>query len=175
MKMKNVRGGYLSGVMCLMCGLLIGCATMPWQTASDVPELVSEGIYRGPRPDFDKLKEASISTIISLEDKADVVKNERAEAQKRGLTFINRPMSETEAPTPALLQNIVGEIEKYRAGRIYVHCRRGIDRTGYVIAAYRIINEHWSFDRAYDEVMAHGHSSFYYASWKDSLKALNRQ
>jgi len=173
MKQKKARGGYLSALMLLLCGFLIGCAAMPWQTASDIPELVSQGIYRGPRPDFDELKIISIKTIISLEDDADVMKNEQAEAQKRGLLFINCPMSETKAPAPTLLQTIVKEIEKNRDGRVYVHCRRGIDRTGYAIAAHRIIIEAWSFDRAYKEVLAHGHSSIFYASWKASLQALS--
>jgi protein-tyrosine phosphatase len=154
---------------------LIGCATMPimpWDTVSNVPELVSSGIYRGCHPNFDELQKVSISTIISLEDDFDIVRAEQAEAKNRGLTFINFPMSETCAPAPELLRTIASEIEKYKIRHVYVHCRRGIDRTGYVIAAYRIINEGWSFDQAYKELVDHGHSSFYFATWIKSLKAL---
>ncbi|KAF0145561.1 MAG: hypothetical protein FD156_842 [Nitrospirae bacterium] len=172
MKQKNHRGGYLSILMLLLCGFLIGCAAMPWQTASDIPEPVSDGIYRGPRPNFDELKKVAIGTIISLEDNPAVVNAERITAAKMNIGFINCPMSETAPPSPDSLKNIVKEIGKYRAGRVYVHCRRGIDRTGYAIAAYRIIDERWNCDRAYEEVIAHGHSSIYYYKWKASLLAL---
>ncbi len=173
MKQKNAMGGYMSALMLLLCGLsLIGCAAMPWQTSSDVPELVVDGIYRGPRPNFDEMKKISIGTIISLEDNAEVVNVEKAIAYKMNIAFMNCPLSETTPPTPDALRNVVREIDKHRKGRVYVHCRRGIDRTGYGIASFRILNEGWTFDRAYEEVLAHGHSELYYASWKPSLRAL---
>lgn len=174
MKQKKSRSSYLHTLMLLLYGLLIGCVTMPWQTASDIPELVSEGIYRGPRPNFEELKKADIGTIISLEDNAFVIAAEKATATKMNIKFINCPMSETVAPSPDILRNIVKQIDKNKAGRVYVHCRRGIDRTGYAIAAYRIVNEGWTFDQAYNEVLKHGHSAIYYYSWQASLKALSK-
>jgi hypothetical protein len=37
-------------------------------------------------------------------------------------------------------------------GAVYVHCRHGMDRTGYAVAAYRILVDGWDADRAMAEL-----------------------
>src|SRR5258705_13690190 len=39
-------------------------------------------------------------------------------------------------------------------GPVYLHCRRGHDRTGVVIACFRIAHEGWSNDKAIQEANA---------------------
>ena len=46
---------------------------------------------------------------------------------------------------------------------VLVHCHHGVDRTGYIIALHRIINEGWTVDRALREAWIMGMS-------KSSLK-----
>ena len=150
----------------------LSCAALPWQTAPIVPEKVSEGVYRGPHPDFGELAKVSIGAIISLEDDPAEIERERSGCLAMGMPFVSIPLSEYTAPTPEVLRKIVEQIQLWRQENVYVHCRRGIDRTGYAIAAYRIIVEDWSFDRAYAEVLAHGHSEFFYGVWKRSLEDL---
>ena len=41
-----------------------------------------------------------------------------------------------------------------------MHCKRGADRTGAVIAAYRIDHDHWDNLRAFKEAMSRGMSFF---------------
>ena len=36
-----------------------------------------------------------------------------------------------------------------------VHCTHGQDRTGYVIGRYRVLHDHWTKDRAYQEMREH--------------------
>jgi protein tyrosine/serine phosphatase len=42
---------------------------------------------------------------------------------------------------------------------IFVHCRRGADRTGTAIACYRIAHDHWSNQQALAEAKTLGMSS----------------
>ena len=42
------------------------------------------------------------------------------------------------------------------SGPVYVHCRRGCDRTGAVIACYRILVENWDAERAIAEARSFG-------------------
>jgi Tyrosine phosphatase family len=42
--------------------------------------------------------------------------------------------------------------------RVLVHCEVGRDRSGYAIAIYRILRQHWPLQRAIQEMEAHGHS-----------------
>jgi protein-tyrosine phosphatase len=154
---------------------LTACATMPWRTASTIPELVTSGIYRGPRPDFDKLNSIPIRVILSLEDNKLIVNEERLEASKYGIHFINIPLSESSPPEVSALTYIAVVLAEEKKNNIYIHCRRGIDRSGYGVAAYRIIAEGWNFNKAYEEILNHGHSSLYFYSWKQSLKMLVKE
>jgi protein tyrosine/serine phosphatase len=44
---------------------------------------------------------------------------------------------------------------------VFVHCRRGADRTGALVGFYRIARNGWSAERAYDEARAIGMRSWY--------------
>ena len=35
---------------------------------------------------------------------------------------------------------------------VFVHCKHGVDRTGAMIAIWRVAKENWSADKAYDEM-----------------------
>lgn len=83
----------------LLFALLSGCVTLPWQTASIVPEKVTEGIYRGPRPSFDELNKLNIKIDLSLEDNVQILIKERADAKINNVVFINYPLSEVTAPS----------------------------------------------------------------------------
>ncbi len=41
---------------------------------------------------------------------------------------------------------------------VYVHCEHGADRTGLLVALYRILYEGWSVRHAYEEWVRWGHS-----------------
>ncbi len=44
------------------------------------------------------------------------------------------------------------------SGAVFVHCKRGADRTGMVIAVYRISHDHWDNRKALAEAKADGMS-----------------
>jgi len=150
--------------------LFTGCASAP-----KTPERVAEGVYRGSHPDMAILKSYNIGAVLSLENNELTVDEERWMARLYGIKFYNIPLSELAAPDPADLVKGVETIQAKRGEGIYIHCRRGIDRTGYQIGTYREVAEGWPFDRAYEEVLAHGHSRVFYWYWQKSLKALEKQ
>jgi protein tyrosine/serine phosphatase len=45
--------------------------------------------------------------------------------------------------------------------KIFVHCNTGIDRTGMMVAAYRMAEEKWTADEAMKEMKAFGFSRFH--------------
>ena len=51
-------------------------------------------------------------------------------------------------------------LEDSTTGPVFVHCQRGADRTGAVIASYRIEHDGWDSARALKEAMANGMSFF---------------
>lgn len=133
----------------------------------------AEGLYRGDRPtDFGLIEELGIKTILNLENEAEAMDAEAMMAKACQIAcYYELPMSEWSRPTfSQLIQalQIILHCEK----PMLIHCLHGYDRTGYVIAAYRIIVQGWSVDRAYKECIAEGHKWLWYWWWKRSLKEI---
>lgn len=61
------------------------------------------------------------------------------------------------------------EINGVLVKRLYVHCRRGVDRTGFVIAAFRMRHEGWTYDAAVAEMKSMGFHPWYFY-WLPRLK-----
>ncbi len=113
-----------------------------------------------------------IGTVLSLENSPEVVAEEERACRSLNINFISVPLSEVSPPSPSDLKRAVSVIRQYRHSGIYVHCRRGIDRTGYVIASFRMLDENCDLDTAYKECCDHGHSKLIYFFWKNSLKQI---
>ena len=63
-------------------------------------------------------------------------------------------------PTTAQITTILGLLENPAAGPVFVRCKRGADRTGAVIAAYRIDHQKWDNAQALAEAMTNCMSKF---------------
>jgi protein tyrosine/serine phosphatase len=122
-------------------------------------DVVSDGLYRGARPDaagLQALADAGVTTVLDLEDDDAAVDNERAVADGLGLTFISKPMSGFWAPDDGEVNDILALLADSSNRPLFVHCQHGQDRTGLLIALDRVFNEGWSPADAHAEMMAHG-------------------
>jgi protein tyrosine/serine phosphatase len=122
---------------------------------------VSEGIYRSARPTYDELKESGVKTVINLEDDKDAVEQERKWCYELGIIFISIPMSEIKKPDMNELWTITVLGIKRVIKPILIHCKHGHERTGIVIAEYRMKVEGWSKWKAIREALKEGFSPFY--------------
>ena len=77
-----------------------------------------------------------------------------------GMKYLNVPMTGLTPPSENEIAAILKMLEDSTAGPIFVHCLRGADRTGAVIAAYHIDHDRWTPDRALQDAKAH-HMSFF--------------
>jgi hypothetical protein len=75
------------------------------------------------------------------------------------MKYIGVPMTGLAAPTEAEIGKLLGILEGGTGG-VFLHCKRGADRTGVVIASYRIDHDGWDNTRALSEAMARGMSLF---------------
>jgi protein-tyrosine phosphatase len=69
------------------------------------------------------------------------------------MKYINIPMTGLTPPTEAETARLLAILEDESAGTVFVHCKRGADRTGAVIAAYRIDHDHGDNSRALKEAV----------------------
>jgi protein tyrosine/serine phosphatase len=123
---------------------------------------VSDMLYRGAQPDeagIEHLKALGVKLIINLRVPRAALKAEPLEAASNGITYTNLPLAGFGRPSDADVLKILALIES-SPGPIFIHCEHGCDRTGTIIACYRIHHDHWSADEAMREADKYGLSRF---------------
>lgn len=138
---------------------------------------VEPWLFRGERPrqeDFKELAGLGVKTIINLERtwinrEPDAVKLERSLAVKNNIQFKHIPMHPFLGPKKSEVQEALAIIQDPANHSVFVHCRRGRDRTGIVIAAFRIKCQGWTAERAYEEMKGYGHRHLLLFWWRDLL------
>jgi tyrosine-protein phosphatase SIW14 len=142
---------------------------------------VSERLYRGGQPKtggVKKLAEIGIKTIINLRGTDEMTRAEEAEAKAAGLVYFNIPMPGLSRPTHEQISRVMEIVNAQEGGPVFIHCKRGSDRTGTVVAIYRILRDGWTADKALTEAKRFGLSwmefgmkdyvSDYYRDWNAS-------
>lgn len=138
-------------------------------------KLVAPNFYRGVRSDPKYLREIRAGVVVNLEwgfsnffgndayDNYDFYSHNIEEVRIR--------MSDFCAPSQAQTLRAVKTIQTAidTGSVVFLHCMSGVDRTGFVVAAWRMIVQGWTFDEAYDEWVAEGRH-FWYDWWKHELK-----
>jgi protein tyrosine/serine phosphatase len=145
---------------------------------------VTAGIYRGGRPtaqDLLELKNLGVQTIVSLqggdyagnpvwgpfiplfepgETPAELAEA-KAAAEALGLRYFNFPINSLKAISPSdalMISEILATMNEDNHQPLFVHCAKGVDRTGMIVALYRITYEGWSARDAYAEMVEKGHN-----------------
>jgi tyrosine-protein phosphatase SIW14 len=119
---------------------------------------VNDHIFRGGQPAdeaWPTLAKLGVKTIIDLrrEDEHSTA----AEAQAvgaAGMKYVNVPMKGVVAPNNADVSRILEILNS--ADPVFVHCHRGADRTGAIIACYRITHDKWNRKQALNEAKSLG-------------------
>jgi tyrosine-protein phosphatase SIW14 len=125
-------------------------------------EQINEHVYRGGQPaeaGFKVLAQMGVRTILDLRDRAAQSRWEKHVVESLGMRFVTVPMNMA-APTDGEMAHILNLLNESAGWPIFVHCQGGKDRTGTVIACYRIAHDGWSNQKAYDEARQHGISIF---------------
>jgi len=177
-------------VVCFICiasVLLGGCATRPksppaQEWAKPCPNncflpgvenfaKVTDQLWRGAQPDkddndpdiFRKLEQKGVKTVINLRhghDDFDKLKG----TSIRYLWIPMRawdPEEEDIVLFLSALRRIVADPNRWP---VFVHCAEGQDRTGYAIAAYRIIEKRWGADDAIHEMFDFGYNPIWFGN-----------
>lgn len=124
---------------------------------------VDQHVYRGAQPNkpgFELLAKLGVKTVISLREAGRKAHQEEKLVTAAGMRYINVPMTGLTPPSDTEIKKLLGLLEDRTSGPVFVHCKRGADRTGAVIGAYRVDHDGWSNTEALKEAMARGMSSF---------------
>ncbi len=120
---------------------------------------VNNNLFRGVQPKedgFAELKKLGVATVIDLRDDDDNALKEKALVEAAGMRFVNKPLGNWSRPNIDAINDILKEINATANQPVFVHCKRGSDRTGTVIAVYRMTHDGWSAKQAGDEAEKFG-------------------
>ena len=120
---------------------------------------VSERLYRGAQPrngGLSRLRELGINTIVNLRGANKQTRAEETEARALGLNYFNVELPRWGRPQDARVGRILEIIAAPENGRVLIHCRDGVDRTGMIVAIHRMKHEGWSNNDALAEAERYG-------------------
>lgn len=136
-------------------------ATSLEQYADEKPlpnfSVVHRGLLRGGQPTrqgMKLLKRMGVRTVVSLQTQ----KNwEDDYAPSLGLNFVRIPVDIFKKIPDSTVQQFLSVVDDPAMQPVYVHCRQGVDRTGVLIAMYRMQRQSWTAEEANAELRRLGH------------------
>ena len=158
--LKLWRGLMVSG---LLVALAFNIRAQNETRYAELPDFhqVNSQLYRGAQPrggGLQKLKAIGIKTIVNLRGKDEHTGAEDEEARSLGLRSYNISLPEFSSPKDADVQRVLDIINATRNQPVFIHCRHGEDRTGTIIACYRISHDGWTAAAAKKEAAKRGMS-----------------
>jgi tyrosine-protein phosphatase SIW14 len=137
-----------------------------WAGSEDLPNFrkVDDHVYRGGQPSasgFSNLAKLGIKTVVDLRE---IGEHSQAEEEKivtdLGMKYVSIPMHGLSTPKDDKVAAVEALFNDTTSGPVFVHCKRGADRTGMVVAVYRISHDQWENKKALSEAKSSGMSIF---------------
>jgi len=138
---------------------------------NDVPGLknyakVSDTLHRGAQPTaegFAELQKLGVKTIINLR----AFNSDRDELKGLGLQYVHI-YCKAWHPEDEDVAKFLQAVRDPKNQPVFVHCQHGSDRTGMMVAIYRMFEQGWSADEAAKELKPFG----FHELWTEIAKYL---
>jgi protein tyrosine phosphatase (PTP) superfamily phosphohydrolase (DUF442 family) len=129
---------------------------------------VNKAFFRGgcPSPSgMKKLSERGVKVIIDLtKEKRHKAKHEERLARHYGMVYTNVLLRGLGRPTDEQVRHVLELIDSAQ-GPVFLHCWCACDRTGCIVACYRIRHDGWTTEAAIKEAWRYGLSA-----WEKGMK-----
>ena len=122
-------------------------------------EKVNDNLYRGAEPKergIAELKKLGVRTVIDMGNGTEDSVNERRWVEGAGMKYVNIHLHNWLKSKPEDIDAILKEVESRENFPVFLHCKRGSDRTGTVVAIYRMKNDGWLPKQAMEEAKKFG-------------------
>lgn len=101
-------------------------------------------------------------------------------AAQLGFNYISIPLGYCVYPSKKQVEQFFSIVDDPSMRPIFVHCKYGSDRTGLMVAYYRMAREGWNAERAYEEMKNSGFHvvwvhPFKWAAFKFERQVLTEQ
>ena len=152
----------ISGAVCAALALLSFSARAEELGGVHNFHKVNDAVFRGAQPSeegFQNLARLGVKTVIDLRRVTEHdTAAERRIVEGLGMRYVNIPMNGVVAPTDDQVSKALAILNNASSSPAFVHCKRGADRTGGVIACYRVQHDRWDNRKALREAKGNGMS-----------------
>ena len=124
---------------------------------------VNSWLYRGGQPTREQIEDLAkkgVRTIVCLRWGQKTIEAEKGAVLASGMDFISVPLYYWRFPTRQDIDTFFNLLDSMPARPVFVHCFHGSDRTGLLLAMYRIARENWTVHEAYREMEKFGFHRF---------------
>jgi tyrosine-protein phosphatase SIW14 len=158
-----------TAALCISAAICWTCASAASVAAEDprvLPnfQIVNANVLRGGQPTdegISRLAQRGVKTIIDLRLASEhSIPHEKQLVESNGMHFVSVPIRGMAAPTDEQLYGVLRILNDSKQWPVFVHCRRGADRTGTILACYRISHDSWNNQKALEEAKTYGISIF---------------
>src|SRR5437762_12553396 len=161
MAMVSTRRGMSSSVFAALVALSLAIPAAAAANGANLSRvhidnfgIVNAKYYRGSQPkgqDYADLAALGIKTVVDLTDD-DADASEPSMVKAAGMQSIRIPMNTHTPPTANQLSQFLKIVNDPASQPVYVHCVGGRHRTGVMTAAYRMVDDGWAADKAFNEM-----------------------
>jgi tyrosine-protein phosphatase SIW14 len=152
-------------IVIIVCSVLFaGCAYVSYMKDpfADIPAFakVTQTLYRGGPPKtagYETLRNLGIKSILSLSQDTKRVHQEESWAAANNIKFYSIPVDLYSRPSDDKAIRFLEVVLDRSNLPIFVHCEDGRDRTGTMIAFYRVVVMGWTIKDAYNEARVIGY------------------
>ncbi len=132
-------------------------------TLEGVPNFgeVTPRLYRGGQPTKKGFEGLAKMGIVIVVDAREFHERERNEVTSLGMRYVAIPWH-CFYPKDAIFAQFLEVLRESPEKKIFIHCNLGDDRTGMMIAAYRMAEQGWTAEEAKKEMEAFGFSFFHH-------------
>jgi protein tyrosine phosphatase (PTP) superfamily phosphohydrolase (DUF442 family) len=132
------------------------------RTLKGVPNFgqVTDTLYRGGQPTaegFEGLAHEGVGVVVDLSGN----QSERDKVKKLGMEYVSIPWHCFHLEDRQVAQ-FLRVLREHSDQKVFVHCRLGEDRTGMMVAGYRIAEQGWTAEQARKEMAAFGFTSVHH-------------
>jgi protein tyrosine/serine phosphatase len=182
---------YLLAGVPLLAALLLAAASVHYAAPQEVPNSdpntpagvpnfgrVSATLFRGGRPKeegFQALKKSGVEIVVNFLNEPDQIAAERRVVEALGLRYVSIPWTAWNNPTNRQVAEFLEVVRANPEKKIFVHCHRGSDRTGVMVAVYRIAHDNWTPAAAIAEMKAYHYHRFWLPHLKNYIEDFPQQ
>ena len=125
---------------------------------------VTPTLYRGGQPKaqgFQELRKHGVEIVVNFRDERGKIESERRIVEAQGMRSVSIAFPTSDDPTQEQVAEFLQLLRANPQKKIFVHCHLGADRTGAMVAVYRMAAENWTPQQALQEM----HTFHYHHFW----------